>query len=149
MEPVSKTNGDTASYVIDTVDTNTGTRYDFLEVDVIMSTSDAATNEPTDIHFSSDDTETNVTAQTDIVALTGGTATSTSVGYVINAAADTSDANIYHYEIDARAGERYLGVSVTPPTTQVISISAHMYRGGQMPTTTTEANVENLERATL
>ena len=75
--------------------------YDFVSLDVKIEA--AATNAPTVLKLG-DAAVTNVTSATDIVALTGGTATSSTVGFVIPALG-TSAGNIMKLNCDCRGSE--------------------------------------------
>jgi hypothetical protein len=67
--------------------------------------------------FSESDSATSPTSMTDIVALTGGTATSTSVGFVINDASELGPGAIIEFDIDLRRYKKYMSLSITPGTT--------------------------------
>ena len=57
---------------------------------------------------------------TDIVALTGGTATSTSVGFVLPTAVSTNVGQVYRLNVDCRGKKRWLKPIVTPPNAALI-----------------------------
>jgi len=65
------------------------------------------------------DTATSISSQSAIVALTGGTATSTSVGFVIPTVATAGPGTIVEFQIDCRKRKRYLGLQITPGATTV------------------------------
>jgi hypothetical protein len=54
---------------------------------------------------------------TDIVAFTGGTATSTSAGFVIPTAANHGVGEISEFQVDLRKRKRYLKLTLTPGDT--------------------------------
>ena len=63
------------------------------------------------------DTSTVISSQSAIVALTGGTATSTSVGFVIPGASTAGNGQVIPFQIDLRKRKLYLGLQITPGTT--------------------------------
>ena len=76
---------------------------------------------------------TNSTASTSIVAFTGGTATSTSVGFVIPAFKGTAEPTVIHFSVDLQKRERYLRVTSTSPAAGTVSAIAVLSRGEVMP----------------
>jgi hypothetical protein len=68
----------------------------------------------TTLKITESDTVTSISSQSAIVALTGGTATSTSVGFVIPAATAMGLGAGIEFQIDLRKRKRYLGLQVTP-----------------------------------
>lgn len=139
---VSKTAGATATGIIDTLDTTTGIRYDFLCLALKEATADVVSNKPTVLKFTEDDTS-NITSASAIVALTGGTATSATVGFTI-AAANTSATTLTVFNIDLRGRKRYLFLSVSPATTQVNGAWGVLGRGSQAPSTATLGSIKQL-----
>jgi hypothetical protein len=108
--------------------------HDYLSLDVCLGTADTTSHQPTVLKLSeSDDTTTTVT---DIVAFTGGTATSTTVGYVIPAG-DTSNATIIKMNVDLKKRKRYLRLALTAATVQLISVTANLFMSEQTPTDAT------------
>ena len=65
------------------------------------------------------DTATDATSQSAIVALTGGTATSSSVGFVIPVVAQAGRSTIVEFQLDLRKRKRYIGLQITGGTTTV------------------------------
>ena len=98
------------------------------------------------------DTVTNASSQSAIVSLTGGTATSSSVGFVLpvstTANASFSSGGVTEFQIDLRKRKRYLGVSVTPGSTSVLGIEAELFRNKESGDTLDEKHVDNLESTT-
>ena len=76
---------------------------------------------------------TNSTAASAIVALTGGTATSSSVGFVIPIYATDGDGGALVFDIDLRKRERYLRLHTVPGTNSTFSAVALLSRGEQVP----------------
>ena len=75
--------------------------------------------------LSESDTVTSATSQTDIVAFTGGTATSTSVGFVIGGdTTNTGQTGIIEMQVDLKKRKRYLGLYI------VADQGATNYAGG-------------------
>ena len=48
------------------------------------------------------------------------------------------------FNVDLKGRERYLRLSISPLTTQVITAIANLYRGDEAPVNTTDANVKAL-----
>ena len=126
INQASTTNAGTASGNIDTLG------FDFLTVDVITTTSNNATNNPSVLKLSeSDDTVvTNFAAIGDTDFTIANSATSGNWGVKFN--------------VDCRARKRYIKVSVSPLTTQTITAVANLSKGGEAPVDTTGAGVDNL-----
>jgi len=77
---------------------------------------------------------TNSAAATAIPAFTGGTSTTTSVGYVIAAADNTSEGCVVRMNVDLRKRERYLKLSLTPGNAaDSYSALAILSRGREVP----------------
>ncbi len=104
--------------------------FDYLTLDVALGTADTTGHQPTVLKLSeSDDTTTTVT---DIVAFTGGTATSTSVGYVIPAS-DTANAAVIRFNVNLKSRKRYLRLAMTAATVQLISVTGCLMQPEQSP----------------
>lgn len=128
--PASFTNGATASGNIDTKG------YDWLTLDLAMSTSNDTTNNPSVLKI----TESDDTVVTNFAAITGLTGDS---DFTIPAAVTQGDWGV-KFNIDLRGRKRYLKVSASPVTTQVIAAIANLGVGEQSPVNTTDANVKAL-----
>lgn len=91
-------------------------------------------------------TEGDVTGATEaIVAFTGGTATSTSVGFVIHNAASVCEtvASLGRLFIDLEKRKRYLKVAVTPGVAaQIVGVNAYLSRASIAPNTYLEAGAK-------
>ena len=130
IDALSVTAGGTHTGTIDTLG------YDFASIDVIMATSNATTNNPTVFKLvESDATVTNITSVDDITAFVGDTA------WTIPAE-DTNNGNTYKFNVDLRGRKRYLGVRISPLTTQLVSVTANLFRGDEAPISATKANVD-------
>lgn len=86
------------------------------------------------------------TNYSNIVAFTGGTATSSSVGFTIPSptagAGGTVDTNVVRFNVDMRGKKRFLRVQVTPNTSGIIAVNCRLSKGVIAPTNSTEANVK-------
>jgi len=112
--------------------------YDFLTLDVIMSTSNDTTNNPTVFKLAESD-DTVVTNFADITAFVGDG----EGGWTIPAAVTSGDWGV-KFNVDLKGRKRYLKLSVSPLTTQVITAIGNLYRGDEAPVNTTDANVKAL-----
>ena len=133
INATSKTNGHTATGRVDT------RGFDFCKIDVVMGTSDSTSNNPSVFKIGAGDT---TSAYTDITALVGdGTG-----GWTVPAA-DTSNVNQYQFNIDLRGVKRWLLLTISPTTTQIIDATANLFRGDETPYDATTANVDALVEA--
>jgi hypothetical protein len=131
---VSKTNGATASGLIDTMG------YDWCTIDIIAATADVVSNKPSVLKLQEADT-TDATNLVDVVGARGGT------DFVIpnaNTAATAALQNTYTFNVDCRSRKRYLSPTISPQTTQVITIVAKLGRAEQSPVTPAKANTMTL-----
>lgn len=131
LQTTSLTNGATGTANLDTMG------FDAVSIDLISTTSDNTTNNPSVLKFSESD-DTVVTNFADITALVGdGTG-----GYVIPAwHTNTATAKTVTYNIDLRTRKRYLKLTISPLTTQSFTAIAKFYKGELAPVNTTDANV--------
>ena len=72
---------------------------------------------------------TNSTAASSVAAFTGGTATSSSVGFVIPIYKGTAEGTIVRMNIDLRKRERYLRIHLAPGTASNVAAIAILSRG--------------------
>lgn len=137
INAVSATNGATiTSSNIDLIGAS------FATIDVIATTQDTTSDNPTVFKIQECDT-TVASSFADVTTFVGGTATSTSVGWVIPNGV-TSGNNQYKFNIDCRARKRYLRMLISPVTTQTFSAIANLGRNEQGPYTASKANVLSL-----
>ncbi len=129
ISQASTTNAATASGNIDTLG------FDFLSLDVLMATSNDTTNNPTVFKLAESD-DTVVTNFADITAFVGDGAG----GFTIPAAVTQGD-NTLKMNVDLRPRKRFLKLSISPLTTQVITAIANLSLGDTEPTNITQANV--------
>jgi hypothetical protein len=130
ISQASTTNGATASGNIDRLG------FDFATIDVITSTSDAVSNNPSVLKLAESD-DTNATNFSDITAFVGDTA------FTIPDSVTSGNWGV-KFNVDCRGLKRYLKLSITPTTTQVITGIANLSRGNEAPVSTTSANVTAL-----
>jgi hypothetical protein len=132
VNAVSKTNGATASGLIDTMG------YDWCTIDIIATTADVVSNKPTVLKIQEAD-DTNASNLADITAF----ATPASIPNA-NTAATAVLQNNYKFNVDLRGRKRYLSPTYSPATTQTVTIVANLGRGEQAPVTATKANAMTL-----
>lgn len=130
INQASTTNAATASGNIDTLG------YDYAIIDVITTTSDAVTNNPSVLKLSESD-DTVVTNFANVSGFVGDT------DFTIPNSVTSGDWGV-QLRVDLRARKRYLKVSVSPLTTQNISAIANLFKGERLPVNTTTANVKAL-----
>lgn len=118
--------------------------FDYLTIDVVGISASAAT-QVTALGVGEDDTA--ATAFTDtgvsrIVALTGGTATSSTAGFVLPTPQSAGAyGNRYRFNVDLRGRKRYIVVDYQPAVTDQACIIAHLYKCEDGPADTTSTIV--------
>ena len=128
-EPLSYTNGATASLVIDTIAAITGTsdwnmaHGDYLVIDVALARTNSATNTPTVFKLQHSDI-TNATGYADIA---GSSFTSAFTSMSTSAGANLK------WLVDTRPLRRYVKALVSPQTTQIVQITANLSRNAATP----------------
>lgn len=120
------TNAGTGTSVIDRLG------WDYVSLDLVLGTANVVSNIPTVLKIAESDI-TDSTGYANVVAFTGGTATSTSIGFVIPTVSDTTNPNVYRMNIDCRGRKRYLKLSVSPATTQLGFVAARLRRAKETP----------------
>lgn len=135
ITPVSKTAGATATgAAIDTL----GFRH--LQIAIVATTSDAATNNPSVLKLQESAT-TDATNFADIAEAVGDGAG----GFTVANSATTADNNyLFNVSQLGTKRKRYLRAVVSPLTTQIIAGVALLTRGEEAPINATKANVLNL-----
>jgi hypothetical protein len=131
VNTVSKTNGATASGIIDTLG------YDWATIDIIATTADVVSNKPTVCKLQEAD-DTNATSFADITAFATPTIPNA------NTAATAVLQNNYKFNVDCRARKRYLQPVYSPATTQTVTILANLGRAEAAPVTAAKANAMTL-----
>jgi len=129
INQLSVTNAGTASGNIDTLG------YDFVEIDVIATSSNAATNNPSVLKLSESD-DTVVTNFANVSGAVGDTDFTIPDAYTSTA----SDFKV-KFSVDCRPRKRYLKVSISPVTTQSFTAIANLHRGDESPDSATDAGV--------
>lgn len=130
INQASTTNAGTASGNVDTLG------YDFCSIDVITTTSNAVSNNPSVLKLSESD-DTVVTNFADVSGAVGDT------DFTIANAVTEGNWGV-RFNVDCRPRKRYLKVSVSPVTTQSITAIAMLSKGDEGPTDATGADVKNL-----
>lgn len=133
INQASTTNAGTATGYVDTLGA------DFVTIDVITTTSNNVTNNPSVLKVTESD-DTYVSNSSAITGLTGDT------DFTIPNAVTSGDWGV-KFNIDCRARKRYLHVSVSPVTTQTITAIANLGKMGEAPVSTASANVKALVEA--
>jgi len=121
------TTAETSAMVIDTLG------FDYCVIDWYLGTA-AATTVAGVLNVQEGDTTASYST---VAALTGGTATSSTVGFVIPAHTGTTTTakEVYAtFNIDLRPRKRYLKVVCTPGSDANITGIANLYRADEMPT---------------
>ena len=121
--------------------------FDTANVKVLVGTNATTSATFTSMAWSESDTVTNVSSMTSIASLTGGTATSSTVGFVLPGAAGTALGGgvACEFQIDLRNRKKYLGLEVTPAQSLVFGVVADLTKDQSADTTTekTESNIES------
>jgi len=130
INQASTTNAGTASGNIDTLG------HDYAIIDIITTTSDAVTNNPSVLKLSESD-DTVVTNFANVSGFVGDT------DFTIPNSVTSGDWGV-QLRVDLRARKRYLKVSVSPLTTQNITAIANLFKSEELPVNTTTANVKAL-----
>jgi hypothetical protein len=121
----SFTNAATASGNVDTVG------FDYAVIDMIESASNAVTNNCSVLKISESD-DTVVTNFADVSGLVGDT------DFTIPASVTTGIQTVVQLRLDLRGRKRFLKLSASPLTTQVLTGTAHLFRADETPTTATD-----------
>ena len=130
INQTSITNAGTATGNIDTLG------FDFVTIDLIATTSNNVTNNFSVLKLSESD-DTVVTNFADISGAVGDT------DFTIANAVTTGNWGM-KFNVDCRARKRYLRITASPVTTQVITAIANLSKAKEAPVSTTSANVYNL-----
>lgn len=131
------TTGGTLTAQIDTLG------FEEVSIDVKLGSIANATAVPTVLTVAESDV-TNSTTFVNIVPLVGGTATSSTVGFVIpQSGATAAPAQIVKFDISCVKGfrKRYLLVTITTAEQQVCDVRASLGRSAQLPNTAAEMGV--------
>ncbi len=129
LATTSLTNGATGTGSVDTLG------FDFLSLDVLQTTSNNTTNNLSVCKLSESDT-TDATNYSDITAFVGDGAG----GFTVPAA-DTSNSQLYKFNLDLRGHKRYIKFTGSPVTTQSLTAIANLSKAEQAPVDATGAGV--------
>lgn len=124
------TNGATVTANIDTLG------FKHASIQLVTGTANVVSNTPSVLKLSQADT-TDATNFSDISAFTGGT------GFTI-ANADTSNANVFRFDVDLRGRKRYLKLTASPRTTQECVMVARLSNGETGVDSASDAGVTQL-----
>lgn len=125
----SATNGETVTANLDTLG------FDFVTIDVISTTSNTVSNNPSVFKIGEGDTTSTFTDITELVGDGAG-------GWTIpNWFTATAGAKTIKFNLDLRHRKRYLRLTISPVTTQSFTAIANFARGEISPVNTTDANV--------
>lgn len=124
------TNGETATGVVDTID------FDWMTMDIILSTADSVSNNPSTLKLTEGDTNVISSAAT-FGSFVGDT------GFTIPPCVTSGDWGV-KFNVDLRGRKRYIFLTITPLTTQVVVGVANLTKGVKNPDNTTVANVKAL-----
>jgi hypothetical protein len=128
LQTTEATNGETITAALDTIGFN------FVAIDIISTTSNNETNNPSVLKLGESD---DATTYTDITALVGDGAG----GFTVPEwHTNTATAKVMRFEVDLRTRKRYLLLTVTPVTTQSFTAVAHLYRGTSTPVSASDVN---------
>ena len=130
----SVTNGATATATaIDTSPPGSVGRARHLTINIVATTADVVSNKPGTLKLQHSDT-TDATNYSDISGLVGGTDFT-----VPNA--DTSNPNMYSFNVNLQGKKRYIKAAYSPKTTQTVFGVANLHWMDQLPVTAAKANV--------
>lgn len=130
ITPVSVTNGATASGYVDC------RGFKFATISLDASAANVVSNNCSVLKITEGDT---TAASTAITELTGD-----GVGGFTIAAAKTSASVVAVFNLDLRPRKRYLKLTVTPITTQIVAAHIALHKGESLPVAIGTANCDNL-----
>lgn len=124
--------------------------FDYAEVLLLVGTHATTTTVIETLKITESDTVTSATSMTDIVAFTGGTATSTSEGFVIPVVTTAGKGGVIPFYVDLRKRKKYIGFQVSGTSaTAVMGAVAKLTRSAESADTATEKNGVNLAATTV
>jgi len=121
LRPATVATNATATLVFDTLN------HEFAVVRVHTGTNATTSAVFTTLKITEHDTLTSISSHSAIVSATGGTETSTSVGFVVPTTA-IEGGGIIEFQIPLPARKRYLGLSITPAQSLVVGAIADLFR---------------------
>lgn len=117
--------------------------FDYAVINILSGTQATTDAAITTITLKEAD-NTSATSFAAIAAFTGGTATSTSVGFVIPGVTVTGVGAGIQLQVDLRKRKRYLLLNVTPGTTLVLAAVATLGRVAQGRDSAAQKSVQNI-----
>lgn len=128
LQTVQATAGETVTARLDTVGA------DFVSLDIISTTSNNVTNNPSVLKLGESDASTG--PFTDVSGFVGDTDWT-----IPNWHTATADAKVLKMNVDTRHRKRYLQLSISPVTTQSFTVVANLGRMDRAPVNASDANV--------
>jgi hypothetical protein len=110
--------------------------YDFMTLDVYLTTVDNATNNPSTFKLGDGDV-TNVSSASDITAFVGDGSGGWTIPTMSTA---TTTNNVVKFNVDCRGLKRYITLEIVPLTTMTCWAFAELFNGDDSPTNSTQAN---------
>jgi len=144
------------SFLLPPVVTTTGTvldmsfdrsGFDYCVIDIFNGTNVTTTQMWSTIIVSESDTITSATSMTDIVALSGSTATSTTYGFAIPTLDASAIGSLITLQFDLKARKKYIGLTLTASNDGAsahVGAIAKLSRGKVSPITATQRDGINL-----
>jgi len=127
---------------------NNGETFDFANVVVSCGTNATTSAVYSTLKFVESDTVTSVSSMSAITDLTGGTATSTSVGFVLPTDDLENGGNI-EFRIDLRKRKKYVGLAITPGQSLVLAANAHLHSPSKSIDSADDAALTNNESSSV
>jgi hypothetical protein len=123
--------------------------FDYAEILLMVGSHATTTTVIETLKITESDTATAATSMTDIVPLTGGTATSTSAGFVIPVVTTAGKGGVVPFFVDLRKRKKYVGVVINgTAATAIFSGIAKLTRGTESADTAAEKAGVNLAATT-
>ena len=129
----SVTNGNTATATAIDTSPAGGPRARHMSLDLVLTTADVVSNKPSVLKLQHSDT-TDASNYSDITGFVGGT------DFTIPSA-DTSNPNLYKFNVNLQGKKRYIKAIVSPRTTQTVFGVANLHWTDQGAMTAAKANV--------
>jgi hypothetical protein len=138
MPPAASATNATLSMSFDKVDAY-GVPADHAQIDILVGAHATTTTVIETLKLSESDTLTSPSSMTDIVAFTGGTATSSSVGFVIPVVTTAGLGGGITFNVDLRKRKKYIGLSIAGTSaTAVFGAVATLTRGKESADSATQ-----------
>lgn len=109
--------------------------FDYVTIDLVQTTSDNTTNNPSVLKLQHSDT-TDATNFSDLTGYFIGDTDFT----IPTVGTNTSTISSYKFNVDMRHRKRYLRLLVSPITTQSFTAVANLFRGERSPVSATDVN---------